>query len=285
MRRGKDDADTSTHGTAYHFPLSIINASRQRRDRMLTKLFRSRTGGDAGATTVPPGERVYAIGDIHGRLDLLDYLLAEVDADDAARPPAATTLVLLGDVIDRGPQSAEVVERLRQLSAERPGTRFLLGNHEEVFLAALDGSERALRGFCKIGGRETILSYGIDPRRYEQMSYEDVADALETVVPPEHRAFLQSFEDMVVIGDYAFVHAGVHPGKALDAQNIVDLRWIREPFLDHRKRLEKLIVHGHTITPEVEWREHRIGIDTGAYESGCLTALGLEGSDRWVLQT
>ncbi len=252
---------------------------------MLTKLFRSRGGASCGAAELPPGERVYAIGDIHGRLDLLNALLAEVDADDAARGGSATTLVFLGDLIDRGPRSAEVVERLRRLAAGRPGTRFLLGNHEEVFLAALNGSERALRGFCKIGGRETMLSYGIDPHRYERMSYEELAVALDTVVPPEHRAFLRGFEDMVVLGDYAFVHAGVDPGTALCSQDVADLRWIREPFLEHRRRLEKLIVHGHTITPEVEWRAHRIGIDTGAYESGKLTALGLERGERWLLQT
>ncbi len=252
---------------------------------MLTKLFKSRGGASAAVAELPAGERVYAIGDIHGRLDLLDALLVEVDADDFARPRAKTTLVFLGDLVDRGPQSAEVVERLRCLAGERPGTRFLLGNHEEVFLAALDGSERALRGFCKIGGRETMLSYGIDPHRYERMSYDELAEALEVIVPPEHRAFLRGFEDMVVIGDYAFVHAGVDPGVALCSQDVADLRWIREPFLDHRKRLEKLIVHGHTITPEVEWRAHRIGIDTGAYESGKLTALGLEGGERWLLQT
>ena len=252
---------------------------------MLSKLFKGRISAGASAAELPPGERVYAIGDVHGRLDLLDTLLADIDADNAARPPVATTLVFLGDLIDRGPRSAEVVERLRRLAAERPGTRFLLGNHEEVFLAATEGGERALRGFCKIGGRETVLSYGVDQQRYERMSYEELGAALATVVPPEHRAFLRGFEDMVVLGDYAFVHAGVRPGSPLCSQSKADLRWIREPFLEHRGRLEKLIVHGHTITPEVEWRAHRIGIDTGAYDTGRLTALGLEGGERWLIQT
>lgn len=251
---------------------------------MLKKLFKG-LAADAAPCALPLGERVYAVGDIHGRLDLLDALLGEIDADDAARAPAATTLLFLGDLVDRGPQSAEVVERLRNLAADRPGTRFLLGNHEEVFLAALDGDERALRGFCKIGGRETMLSYGVDATRYERMDYAELGAALQHVVPVEHRRFLRGFEDMIVMGDYAFVHAGVHPGAALDAQDVGDLRWIREPFLRHRGRLEKVIVHGHTITPEVEWRPHRIGIDTGAYDTGRLTALGLDGEERWLLQT
>lgn len=251
---------------------------------MLKKFFKRR-GGSAPASALPPGERVYAIGDVHGRLDLLDALLAEVDADDAGRAPADTTLVFLGDLVDRGPRSAEVVERLRRLRVERPGTRFLLGNHEEVFLAALDGDERALRGFCKMGGRETILSYGVDERRYERMDYDELGDALRTIVPAEHRCFLRGFDDLIVRGDYAFAHAGVDPGSTMEAQQTSDLRWIREPFLNHRGTLEKVVVHGHTITPDVEWRAHRIGIDTGAYESGRLTALGLEGEDRWLLQT
>ena len=252
---------------------------------MLKRLFKRRAGAAASASALPAGERVYAIGDIHGRLDLLDALLAEVEADDATRASADTTLVFLGDLVDRGPRSAEVVERLRRLGMERPRTRFLLGNHEEIFLAALDGDERALRGFCKMGGRETILSYGVDERRYERMDYDELGDALRRIVPPEHLQFLRGFEDLIVKGDYAFVHAGVDPEIALDAQHTDDLRWIRERFLEHRGALAKVVVHGHTIAHEVEWRAHRIGIDTGAYETGRLTALGLEGEERWLLQT
>ncbi len=252
---------------------------------MLKRLLNRRAQAAAPASALPRGERVYAVGDVHGRLDLLEALLAEVDADDASRGPADTTLLFLGDLVDRGPRSAEVVERLRRLAAERPGTRFLLGNHEEIFLAALDGDERALRGFCKMGGRETILSYGVDERRYERMDYDELGAALRCIVPAEHGRFLRGFEDLIVMGDYAFAHAGVDPDSALDRQQASNLRWIREPFLNHRGTLEKVVVHGHTITPEVEWRAHRIGIDTGAYESGRLTALGLEGEDRWLLQT
>lgn len=248
---------------------------------MFKRLFSPRRE-TAVAAAIPDGRRVYAIGDIHGRRDLLDELLARIGADLAERPAASTTLVLLGDFIDRGPDSAGVIDRVRIIAGD---VRALLGNHEEVLLLTLDGDERAARLFCRIGGRETALSYGIDADDYERLSYPDLIAALQARVPSEHRAFLASCEEMVVIGDYAFVHAGVRPDLPLDAQRAEDLRWIREPFLDHRGTLAKTIVHGHTIRPEVEFRPHRIGIDTGAYASGRLTALALEGEARWLIQT
>ena len=234
---------------------------------------------------VPAGRRVYAVGDIHGRLDLLDAAFARVAADDAARAPAETMLIFLGDLVDRGPDSAGVIERLRRLAAERAGLRFLLGNHEEVFLLALTGDVRATRLFCRIGGRETLLSYGVAPDEYERLSYEEVAERLAALVPPSHREFLGGFEHLVVVGDYAFSHAGVRPGVPLAEQREEDLRWIREPFLDHRGALEKVVVHGHTIREEVEFRRHRIGIDTGAYATGRLTVLALEGAERWIVDS
>lgn len=249
---------------------------------MLRRFLPARRGSEPVAA-VPPGQRVYAIGDIHGRLDLLDAALARIAADDAARAPAETSLIFLGDLVDRGPDSAGVVERLRRLAAERANTRFLLGNHEEVFLLSLAGDPRALRLFCRIGGRETLLSYGVAPDDYERLSYEEVAERLTALVPSSHRAFLDGFEQLVVVGDYAFAHAGVRPGVPFADQKVEDLRWIREPFLDHRGALEKVVVHGHTIREEVEFRRHRIGIDTGAYATGRLTVLGLEGEMRWIV--
>ena len=234
---------------------------------------------------VPAGRRVYAIGDIHGRLDLLDAALARIAADDAARASAETELIFLGDLVDRGPDSAGVVERLRRLSAEEPRARFLLGNHEEVFLLALTGDVRATRLFCRIGGRETLVSYGVSPEEYERLSYEEVAERLAALVPSAHREFLGGFEHLVVLGGYAFSHAGVRPGVPLADQREEDLRWIREPFLDHRGMLEKVVVHGHTIREDVEFRRHRIGIDTGAYATGRLTVLALEGAERWIVES
>lgn len=252
---------------------------------MLAKLLKSRRRSATPPPSIPAGQRAYAIGDIHGRLDLLDDLIARIRADDAGRGPAETTIIVLGDLVDRGPQSAQVVARLREVAAGGGTIRFLLGNHEEIFLAAMAGDEKALRLFCRVGGRETAISYGIAPADYERMDYAELADALVARVPAADRAFLAGFEDMVVIGDYAFVHAGVRPGVALCDQQASDLRWIRGSFLDHQGPLEKVMVHGHTIAAEPDFRDHRIGIDTGAYETGRLTALGLEGEARWVLQT
>ncbi|MBD8618164.1 serine/threonine protein phosphatase [Sphingomonas sp. CFBP 13728] len=252
---------------------------------MISKLFKSRSVAKANLPAIPAGRRVYAVGDIHGCADLLDQLIGLIEADEIARGPAETTLIFLGDIVDRGPASAAVIDRLRGLDATRSDVRFLLGNHEEIFLGALDGEPKALRLFCRIGGRETILSYGMDAAEYDQLDYEAFSRRIEQLVPDEHQEFLRAFEDMIVIGDYAFVHAGVRPDTPLDLQRTSDLRWIRDPFLDHRSALEKIVVHGHTMTDEIERRSHRIGIDTGAYSSGRLTALGLEGTETWTLQT
>ncbi len=252
---------------------------------VMFKLFRKTEQAPAPIGTVPEGLRYYAIGDVHGRLDLLDSLLALIDDDDRKRGAAAPQLVFLGDLIDRGPDSAGVIERTIQITEDVPSTRVLMGNHEEVFLKVLQGDERALRLFCRIGGRETILSYGISEDRFNQLDYPALLNLLIKTVPDRHRIFLFSLQDMVIAGDYAFVHAGVRPDIALDAQKLSDLRWIREGFLDHPRPFEKIIVHGHSISEEVETRANRIGIDTGAYASGRLTALGLEGSDRWTLST
>lgn len=253
---------------------------------MFRKLFSSRNaaaGLPKGA--IPPGTRVYAVGDIHGRLDLLEALLAQIAADDAARPDSDTMLLFLGDLIDRGPQSAQVVERLRQLKADGANIRLLLGNHEEVFLTALSGDEKALKFFNRIGGRETILSYGISADEYNNLDYPDLLALLIARVPPQHREFIEGFEDLIILGDFAFVHAGVRPDSPLGLQKASDLRWIRNDFTQFRGKLEKVVVHGHTITEDVVEQEHRIGLDTGAYSSGKLTAMGFEGSERWLLQT
>jgi serine/threonine protein phosphatase 1 len=252
---------------------------------MISKLFKSRGRASATSSSIPEGRRIYAIGDVHGCVDLLDELIAAIDADGAARGPAATTMIFLGDLIDRGPASAAVLDRLIGLSETRSDTRFLLGNHEEIFLGALRGEAKALRLFCRIGGRETILSYGMDEAEYEQLDYDQLAERMAMLVPARHRAFLETFEDLIEIGDYAFVHAGIRPETPLDRQRPSDLRWIRDPFLDHRGRLEKIVVHGHTVVDAIERRPHRIGIDTGAYMTGCLSALGLEAAGQWELQT
>jgi len=231
------------------------------------------------------GRRVYAIGDIHGRLDLLDGLLARIEQDDAARGAADTHVIFLGDLIDRGPQSAQVVARAIELSQCGPNIRFLLGNHEEVFLQALEGDLKALAFFTRIGGRETILSYGISEKAYLESDYRELYDLWRPLVPDAHIAFVRGFEDLIIMGDYAFVHAGVRPSEPLARQKASDLRWIRGEFLSHAAPLEKVIVHGHTISEEIEFASHRIGLDTGAYASGKLTAMGFEGNERWAIES
>lgn len=251
---------------------------------MLSRLFRKSPARKQPA--IPDGQRVYAVGDIHGRLDLLEQLLAMIAADDEARGAANTILVLLGDLVDRGADSRGVIERAMTLKADYADkVRILIGNHEEAFMAAASGDERAVRFFTRIGGRETILSYGLDLESYRNMHMDELAEALPRLVPADHIAFLQSLEEMVIIGDYAFVHAGIKPGVPLSEQSPKDLRWIREPFLDEMGPHEKFIIHGHTITRHVDEQPNRIGIDTGAYASGRLTAIGLQGQDRWYLQT
>lgn len=252
--------------------------------RRLLSTFSSPKGG-APVGAVPDGVRVYAIGDIHGRLDLLDDLLSRIEADDAGRASADTTVIFLGDLIDRGPNSAQVVQRLLDLSKRSEGVRFLLGNHEEVFLKALAGEKGALPFFIRIGGKPTILSYGITEAEYLEADYDALAGLLRERVPPQHIEFLRSFEDLIQIGDYAFVHAGVRPGVPLEGQVSGSLRWIRDEFLNHPGAFEKVVVHGHTISEQVEERRWRIGIDTGAFASGKLTAMGFHGNSRWILQT
>ena len=234
---------------------------------------------------IPAGQRVYAVGDIHGRLDLLDDLLSRIDRDDAEREPAQTTLIFLGDLVDRGPHSSGVVDRLMRLQASGRPVHFLMGNHEEVFLLAADGDVQAMRLFIRIGGMETILSYGITAEEYRAADFETLTDMFARRVSREHVAFVSSFEDYIEVGDYLFVHAGIRPGVPLTDQSPSDLRWIRDAFLNHGGDHGRRVVHGHSIREEVEPLPNRIGIDTGAYASDRLSAVGLEDDQHWFLST
>ncbi len=250
---------------------------------MIARLFKSKRPAARARPSVPEGQRVYAIGDVHGRLDLLVDLLVQIEDDDRSRAAAKSTIVFLGDLIDRGPDSRRVIETAMVLADSEIDVRFIAGNHEEVFLLAASGDAKATKFFTKIGGRETILSYAIPEAEYALLDHHDLAQRLLTLIPREHVDFLGQFEDMVTIGDYLFVHAGIRPGAALDDQRPEDLRWIRDQFLDDERDHGKVVVHGHTICDEVEIFDNRIGIDTGAYCNGQLTAIGLEGEDRWFL--
>ncbi|GAA4008150.1 metallophosphoesterase family protein [Sphingomonas humi] len=232
-----------------------------------------------------PGWRAYVIGDVHGCLDLLDRLITEVADDHAVRGPARGLLVFLGDLIDRGPDSAGVLRRLRQF--DLPGFRLvgLSGNHEEVLLKILAGDSTVVTDWLRFGGAETLASYGADPKALETISPEAAQRRIADIVPKADRHFLEGLADSMRFGDYFFVHAGIRPGIPHDHQSLRDLRWIREPFLTDSRDHGMVVVHGHTISEAVEEVGSRIGIDTGAYATGRLTALGIEGERRWLIDT
>ena len=249
---------------------------------MLSRLFSKRrtSRGSEG----PPGCRAYAIGDVHGRLDLLVDLLARIEADNARRPPAKTWLVFLGDLVDRGPDSRGVVELL---SARPPGfarTVFIKGNHEEFFLGVLGGDDSIVQHWLAYGGTECAQSYGLTGGWMLNASPAAIMERLIEEVPPTHVRFLDQMADSFRFGDYLFVHAGIRPGVELEKQVSRDLRWIREGFLDDRRDHGVVVVHGHTIVERPEEHPNRIALDTGAYRSGTLTAIGLEGEERWFIE-
>lgn len=249
--------------------------------RSLRQLFKEKPAPRRLAR-IPQGERYYVIGDIHGRLDLFDALIDAIEAEEAVLAPRDTTVVLLGDLIDRGPQSAGVIDRSRDWAKTRR-VRFIAGNHEEMFLQSFDDKEM-LRHFIKHGGRETILSYGIKRKRYNELTIKELQSELEALVPRKHREFLSAFEDLIVAGDYVFVHAGLNPKRSLEEQRQSDLRWIRDRFLKHTEPFSHVVVHGHTIFEGIEATDHRIGIDTGAFRSGRLSALVLEDDRKRTIQ-
>jgi serine/threonine protein phosphatase 1 len=240
-----------------------------------------RQSGPTGAR----GWRTYAVGDVHGRLDLLNQLLEQIHDELARRPAKKVLLVFVGDLIDRGPSSAQVIERLRTYRHPSVRTEFLLGNHEEVMLRVLAGEADLIAKWCEFGGTECLASYGVDTAKLATLSNEAALEVVRSAIPKQHVEFLEAFDDSCRFGDYLFVHAGIRPGVEIDQQRQSDLRWIREPFLFDETDHGFVVVHGHTIRPEVEVRPNRIGIDTGAYRSGVLTALAIEGLETWFLDT
>lgn len=233
----------------------------------------------------PRGCRVYAIGDVHGRLDLLRNLLGRIEQDNADRPSARTLVVFLGDLVDRGPDSAGVLEFLRRYRPPTLEPVFLMGNHEEVMLRLLGGERGGLLDrWLTYGGVETLASYGVHAAGLRQLTERQALQEIIEDIPPAHTAFLETFADTFRFGDYLLVHAGIRPGVALHSQTQEDLHWIREPFLSDTRNHGFVVVHGHTIVDAVEERSNRIGIDTGAYCTGLLTAIGIEEGERWFLQ-
>lgn len=236
---------------------------------------------------VPDGTRVYAVGDIHGRLDLLDRLLDRIAEDVTRTKPQRVSVVFLGDYVDRGPHSRGVIERLMQgppADSALAGADWtcLKGNHEEYMVRFLDESAPGTV-WCRIGGVETVRSYAGQIPEGQENDIAALQLLLERSLPPAHLRFLSRLPLMHCEGDYLFVHAGIRPGVALQDQSPADLLWIRDEFLFHGAPLEKRVVHGHSPAPAPEIRPHRIGIDTGAYYSGNLTALVLDGGEMKFL--
>ncbi len=250
---------------------------------MLKKLLSLLDGRPAAepVTRIPDGQRVYAIGDIHGRCDLLCQMIARIEAEEKGHAPADTTVILLGDLVDRGPDSAGVITTAREW-AKRRRVRMLAGNHEEMFLGSFR-HEDTLRHFLRHGGKETLLSYPIDPETYTRATLEELRAMMQSAVPAEDIAFMEAMEDQIQIGDYLFVHAGIRPGVALEDQKVSDLRWIRGEFIENQEARNFAVVHGHTIVDDPHVSALRIGLDTGAFASGQLAAVGLEGTARWII--
>jgi serine/threonine protein phosphatase 1 len=249
---------------------------------MVLSLFGRTTGRQAGPNgRIPEGRMLVAVGDIHGRLDLLERLWGQIEG--AARVSAARerSLVFLGDYVDRGLQSRQLVDRLLQ---GFPGfeTIFLKGNHDETLLQFLD-DPRLGEVWRNFGGIETLRSYGIQhkPGGDWAQTRADFAARL----PAEHLKFFQALHLHYACGDFLFVHAGVRPGLALEHQSEHDLLWIRDEFLNSTMSFGRIVVHGHTPERQPVLRPNRIGIDTGAYMTGVLTALVLEGTSQKFLST
>ncbi|HWK47588.1 MAG TPA: metallophosphoesterase family protein [Stellaceae bacterium] len=238
------------------------------------------------APAVPEGTRVYAVGDIHGRGDLLESLHDKIRQDAFTAQAPRNVVVYLGDYVDRGPDSAQVIDLL----INRPLLGFehvhLKGNHETAMLHFLVDAQAGI-DWMSFGGDATLFSYGVRPpqRLAETDGLERAQAELLQVVPRSHLAFLTRLQPYHIENDFFFVHAGIRPGVPFERQTEEDLLWIRGPFLDSGADFGKIVVHGHTIDEQPVLRRNRIGIDTGAYTTGKLTCLVIEGAEYGFLQT
>lgn len=245
---------------------------------VLRKLFRKADPARA-APQVPDGLRIYAIGDIHGRVDLLSKMIELIVKDLSHAPVLRPMSIFLGDYIDRGPDSYGVLE-LMTAGVLPTEIVTLRGNHELMLLDFLSDPARG-SSWGANGGLETLHSYGVDVSALRTgKSLESLAEIFQGKLPPAHLSFVERTELSCSVGDYFFCHAGIRPGVALEAQHENDLLWIRDDFLRSRANHGKVVVHGHTPVMEPESRTNRINIDTGAFISGTLTCLVLEGSSQ-----
>lgn len=257
---------------------------------MISQFFKnlvskSKDAGQQEEPRLPSGVRVYVIGDIHGRIDLLERLYKMIEADRKERPVEHSVEVFLGDYVDRGPSSREVLEWMVNGPSVCNKRITLRGNHE-LYLQDFLTDAKVISSWGQYGGLETLHSYGLKFRMpLGQDQWDDIQAGLLDALPPGHRVFLENCRLSAGAGKYFFAHAGVNPNIPLDDQVAEDLLWIREPFLSYRSPLAKIIVHGHTPVEAPEIEVHRIGIDTGAYITGRLTCAMLEGNDVTFLST
>jgi serine/threonine protein phosphatase 1 len=231
---------------------------------------------------LPDGIRIYAIGDIHGRADLLAEVFGAIDHHLARAGPARALHVFLGDYIDRGPASRQTIDLLIE-RGRRHESVFLRGNHEAFLFEVLQDASR-LEVWKEYGGFQTLMSYGLVPSlKPDGDEQNQLVQALVNGMPPDHRRFFAGLRPSFVCGDFFFVHAGVRPGVPLRRQREDDLLWIREEFLESEEDFGKVIVHGHTPVTKAEFRPNRINIDTGAYATGILTLLTIQGDRLFVV--
>ncbi len=264
-------------------PLARLNKFISRRSTAENEIAPSEPVAIAAAR-MPDGQRAYVIGDIHGRKDLLSSLLERVAEDRAQREGAEEHLIFLGDYVDRGPDSSDVIDMLLELKQSEMNVITLKGNHEAAMMSFLQEPMKGKR-WLHYGGDATLRSYGIDLVLAE-LTEEKIREAgkkLKRNLPDSHLRFISSLEASSMMGDYLFVHAGIEPGRPIDDQKEHDLLWIRDDFLEHTGLFDKVIVHGHSIIPEPEFKDNRIGIDTGAFYSNILTCLVLEGESKEIL--
>lgn len=253
---------------------------------MVPPLFKWTRSKDAATTepAIPAGQRIYCIGDIHGRDDLLAQLHAQI-LEDAADFDGQRFTVYLGDYIDRGPASCQVIDRLLDQPLAGFEAIYLLGNHEQALLDFLQ-DPRAMAAWMNWGGKQTLASYGVPlPPGLSLEHMQLLSHQLQENLPDRHLRFYQALVPSHASGDYYFVHAGIRPGIALHQQELGDQLWIREEFTRSSQQHEAVIVHGHSISTEAELLPNRIGIDTGAFHTGVLTALVLENQTQRLLQT
>jgi len=234
----------------------------------------------------PPQHRLYVIGDIHGRLDLLERLLSMIEADALGHDKTHKKLIFVGDYVDRGLDSRGVITRLLKKFTAGLEPIFLRGNHDEMFLRFAQGDFEIAQAWLSLGGTAALASYSIRTLGYtDKAQMQTLHSEVQSKVPSEHIAFLENTVLSATFGDYYFVHAGIKPGVPLEKQDPIDQMTIRGAFLFCEDEFDKVIIHGHTIRPEPEVKHNRIGIDTGAFATGCLTCLILDGSSHTFLST